>query len=538
MSDHSGTLLKYIRENCYGNSQNSDVTVRIDGKTLHYHRIILVQSPFFEALLSNRWADGAKKQDNELPVYDIQLPEDTSLNAFESVIACLYGIDNFGMLDMSLLHEKYIVAKYLSLVSLSQEVYGPLEKLMVFENVSSLCETFLQREHVPDSEQIQSMVMRLLFRYGAKLKPEELMEYLRPDQLDSIWRSDALFIRVESDRLSSLLKLYFLAVESSEADWMRTIAALLKETVYYEHVPSSMLNYIARDGYGSKISGLSESAKVAQQNKVLLRQIMSKCSRSSSPSLNISQECSSDEEGKNNIEPLFTLDNFRSTFAPFRFSWSFNKNDLSSQRRVYSRIYFYAGSVWRVYLINDGQVRVYLMRSRRDVNPHRARSISTVRANSKGNVDEFFEVHQYVCNLGCRLYPNYCPECPGNIQFLGSGQIFEPRKYYTSRGQRKYSCKQTPVRAVTIRGTKWFDADDTEMSTYNNNIFYYLEDYYDDVRDNLSAHFKLVVSSEKAVAEWSDTRSFSIDQSFGRSLPEAFVASASYVTCNVSILLA
>lgn len=91
------------------------------------------------------------------------------------------------------------------------------------------------------------------------------------------------------------------------------------------------------------------------------------------------------------------------------------------------------------------------MRSRRDVHPKLARSISTESTKSQDSVDEFVEVHKYERESKQRRSSTYYEEQPLSIQFLGSGQGFEQCSYRTRQWKIEHSCEQTPVRASALR---------------------------------------------------------------------------------------
>lgn len=557
MGDPSLLLLQYLREECYKQSENCDVVLQVDKKRLHCHRLILLRCPFFEALLSRRWsnADDVNTNDTQLPVYDIELPECTSFKAFQWVMDYLYGLDTVQSSDVATLHETYLVAKYLGIDSLSQECHDRLEKLIVPENISLLCQTFLHRQNVPESEHIQSMVMHLLCRNGPQVAPKVLFEEMHPDQLDSIWRSDTFYAKSDSARLSSLLELYSLAVDKSDPEWIRTIQALLRETVYYEHVPASQLNNIVHKERELKISGLSVLVKHGFWSKSLLRSFVSKCPRQSPSCLGIVQDnCSGDEEQnfiENSEEPRYALDKITSPFAPFRFSCEFHKFNLSPSKRVYSDLYFYAGSVWRVYLLQDEHLRVgvYLMRSRRDIHPSLAYTFSIISEHSSdGNINALSEKHIYK-RRDWLFSSDYEEE--DAVRYLGSRHDRRKLEYVTSLGQTVGAQPQTPINSSSIIGAESKSAelssgaDLPDMQALMLGAFdpciqsqHEWEDSYDDVRQNVTAHFTLVVSTEKDVHMCSDARTFSVDQSFGLPLPDEFSTHANCIKCNVSILLA
>lgn len=570
--DLTTPLLEYLQKQCYNNPDSCDLGLNVNGSLLKYHRLIVSQSPFIEALCSDRWHSSTKEpnsavnkqepsssNNNEtIPCYDIELPEGTSIQGFKSVIAALYGIDLLESATIEQLHDASQIASYLSVDTLSGMCQERIKKAIVPVNLEYLCKLFLSSREVVNAEEIQWLVMHLLCRQGVAAEDYTLSHLaLKSEFMDAIWRSDTLTVDNEFERCVSLAKLRKRFEQDKLLEHVNVANALLRDTVYYEHVsPDELFRLV----HAFEEHGLDEMAlrmKLGYSSAAMLKYHVSRLNSNTNSSMGLTLERPDSDK---QLEPLFRFDEkIYSKFAPFRFSYTFNKFNLSPHARVYSDLYFYAGSMWQVYMVQESEtshIAIYLMRARQVVHPSAAYSFSIIGKPTQCEYGEVVSEKHIYKRRDWQLTRGLEQDYPGasGYPFTGYDKKMLGGEFVTSQGHIVQGQPQFPVN-VTHTMTKkdigrpegsqtprvgplvYTAPNALEASPPISKSFLESTDIYEDLRKLVKIHFKIVVTSETGVHDWIDSQTFSVDQSYGIHLPQNFTESGSCFRCNVSILL-
>jgi len=352
------SLLQKLFSIGWENGAFSDVKISAFGQLYNAHRILLCQSPFFERLLRGHWSD-SQCNTLELNFDDPHICIDT----FQKALQFLYG--RAVNLSEDNVQGTLAIGCFLGLEPLCNrclEFIADHLSLRTFERFYFFCSRF---DYGVYSSKVRELCLDFL-RMHACWEARAIVKDLSPDDMKELLCDDVLWVPTEVERFLMLQDAFTEAVqevvspldsprsshttadedcaESSGSEGSVAFRAILSQ-IRFEHFPELTLKHLVNEDHSVLVN---EAIQFGSHNQSQFRQLLG--GSPNSLSYKFARHFRSYSKSNRALKPKDIIN------RSFRIGIELDDlSDVFKTKGLGSCEYFYAGSLWRVHIVQRRQ---------------------------------------------------------------------------------------------------------------------------------------------------------------------------------------
>jgi len=350
------SLLQKLFSIGWENGAFSDVKISAFGQQYNAHRILLCQSPFFERLLRGHWSD-SQSNTLELSFDDPHICPDTFLKALQF----LYGRQ--VNLDEDNVQGTLAVGCFLGLEPLCNrclEFIADHLSLKTFERFYFFCSRF---DYGVYSGKVRELCLDFL-RMHACWEARAIVKDLSPTDIRSLLCDDVLWVPTEVERFLMLQDAFTegehdsvspldsprsagIAVDNDTGESSESTAAFrgILSQIRFEHFPELTLKHLMNEDHSSNIN---EAIQFGSHIQSQFRQLLG--GSPNSLSYKFTRPFRSQSKSSQALKPKDIVN------RSFRIGIELDDlSDVFKTKGLGSCEYCYAGSLWRVHIVQRRQ---------------------------------------------------------------------------------------------------------------------------------------------------------------------------------------